>query len=354
MTTVHTLLRTRHFGFSALAAALIVGLAGASLSPVGAGPIDDKRAQAEALQDQIDANRLRFGTLAEQYNRAQLEFEEAERARAQAQQAVDETQARLDTVKDLLNDRAAALYRRASGGGSVSDLDAGDATELLSRRQYAGVQAQRDNDLIDELAGLRRRLARQRDSAEEHRLDAERTQAEIAATKDELAATTAAQEELLRQVQGELAALVQQEQQRRLAEAEAKAKALYGNEPYPNLPPPGPAAAAAIAWGKTQIGKPYVYAASGPNSYDCSGFTMAAFKKAGVSLPHYSGAQWAKLPHVPLTGMMPGDLVFWGANASSHVAIFIGNGLILEAGGTGNNVHIGPIWGNPSGAARVV
>ncbi len=123
-------------------------------------------------------------------------------------------------------------------------------------------------------------------------------------------------------------------------------------ELFPNLPPPGPAAAAAIEFAREQLGKPYRYAAAGPDSYDCSGLVMAAYRSAGVSLYHYSGAQYQMLPHVPLDAMLPGDLVFWGRGGSEHVAIYVGAGRILEAGGTGHNVHIGPIWGHPVGAAR--
>ena len=59
------------------------------------------------------------------------------------------------------------------------------------------------------------------------------------------------------------------------------------------------------------------------------------------------------LPHIPISAAQPGDLLFWGVAASEHVAISVGDGRILEAGGTGNDVHIGPIWGQPMGAARV-
>ena len=51
---------------------------------------------------------------------------------------------------------------------------------------------------------------------------------------------------------------------------------------------------------------------------------------------------------------MPGDLVFWGTGGSSHVAIYLGDYQIIESGGTGHDVHIGPIWGHPVGAARVL
>ena len=77
---------------------------------------------------------------------------------------------------------------------------------------------------------------------------------------------------------------------------------------------------------------------------------MAAFRSAGVSLPHYSGAQYQTLPHVPLDSVQVGDLMFWGSGGSEHVAIYVGDGKILEAGGSTHIVHIGPIWGHPVGA----
>jgi peptidoglycan DL-endopeptidase CwlO len=143
--------------------------------------------------------------------------------------------------------------------------------------------------------------------------------------------------------------------QRLAAEALAMARTQFrsSNEQFPNLGPPGSAASVAIAFAKLQIGKTYVYAAVGPDHYDCSGLVMTAFSQAGVHLPHYSGAQYALLPHVPLNAMQPGDLVFWGTGGSSHVAIYLGGATIIESGGTGHDVHIGPIWGHPWGAARV-
>lgn len=93
-------------------------------------------------------------------------------------------------------------------------------------------------------------------------------------------------------------------------------------------------------------------AAAGPNSYDCSGLTMASYAAAGISLPHYSGAQYTSLPHVPLDSMLPGDLVFWGQGGSEHVGIYVGNGLMIHAPHTGDVVKIAPVYGSPVGAAR--
>lgn len=183
--------------------------------------------------------------------------------------------------------------------------------------------------------------------------DSERHQ--IESDRASLQAAAAQQQQTLGQVQGQLVA---QQQQQQAAAALAAAIRQFGGSgggnpgDFPNLPPPGAAAAQAIAFARAQLGKPYLYAAAGPDSYDCSGLVMAAYASAGVRLPHDSGAQYDMLSHVPLLSALPGDLLYWGAGGSEHVAIYLGAGRILEAGGTGNDVHIGPIWGSPVGAAR--
>jgi cell wall-associated NlpC family hydrolase len=228
------------------------------------------------------------------------------------------------------------------------------------RRKYAAAQADRDESLLDQLDRARADLTEEKAAAEraQAQADAERTQ--IAATTQELEAANAQQEQLLQQVNGELQQLVEEEQRRREAEAAARARARYapgatgdGNpEAFPNLPPPGPAAAAAIEFARAQLGKPYVYGAAGPDTYDCSGLTMAAWGAAGASLPHYSGAQYSRLPKVPLDAMQPGDLVFWGSGGSRHVGMYVGNGLMIHAPHTGDVVRVAAVYGNPVGAAR--
>ncbi len=101
-----------------------------------------------------------------------------------------------------------------------------------------------------------------------------------------------------------------------------------------------------------QLGKPYEYAAVGPNSFDCSGLTMYAWAAAGVRLPHSSAAQYASLPHVSQDQLAPGDLVFYG-NPIHHVGMFIGNGQYVHAPQTGDVVKVASIFRRDwAGAAR--
>lgn len=85
-----------------------------------------------------------------------------------------------------------------------------------------------------------------------------------------------------------------------------------------------------------------MWGAAGPNSFDCSGLVMWAWAHAGVSLPHFSGSQYADTVHIPIADVQPGDLVF-PANPGQHVAMYIGGGNIIEAPYTGAVVHIVPL-----------
>ncbi len=336
-----------------VAAALVVVTSTVAMPPAGADPIADKQAQAAALQDQLETTNSEISALGEQYNGAVIRLQAAEARLAQVQAQVVATEAEVGRITTLVHERAASVYREALSGRSLDVLDAEDATELLKRQRYAATQAKRDDKMLDDLADAKADLVRQRSTAQKARDDADGERARIEQTKASLDARSAEQQALLAQVQGEIAALVQQEMDRRQAEALAAARGQYGDVFDPNLPPPSAATAVAIEYAKAQIGKTYVYAAAGPDHFDCSGLVMAAFRSAGVSLPHYSGAQYSMLPHVPLNNMQPGDLVFWGRGGSTHVAIYLGGARIIESGGSGHDVHIGAIWGHPSGAARV-
>src|SRR5690606_17295552 len=87
-----------------------------------------------------------------------------------------------------------------------------------------------------------------------------------------------------------------------------------------------------VAWAITQKGKPYVFGADGPSSYDCSGLTLKAWGKVGVSLPHSSSAQFRMGTPVSRDELKPGDLVFYySSSRPSHVGIYVGNGQIFHA-----------------------
>ena len=102
--------------------------------------------------------------------------------------------------------------------------------------------------------------------------------------------------------------------------------------------------AAALHDAESQIGKPYQWAAAGPNSYDCSGLVMWAYDQVGVHLDHYTGDQWNEGAHVGRADLQPGDLVFFATNTSDastihHVGLYVGGSEMVDAPYTGVDVR---------------
>ncbi|MFH8443661.1 NlpC/P60 family protein [Streptomyces sp. NPDC018026] len=108
----------------------------------------------------------------------------------------------------------------------------------------------------------------------------------------------------------------------------------------------------AVRFAVEQLGKPYEWGAEGPASYDCSGLTSVAWQRAGTPIPRTSQEQWARLDHVPLDELRPGDLVVYFPEAT-HVAMYLGDGMVVQAPRPGADVKVSPIAANPVlGAVR--
>ncbi|MBM7083224.1 C40 family peptidase [Micromonospora sp. WMMD734] len=99
------------------------------------------------------------------------------------------------------------------------------------------------------------------------------------------------------------------------------------------------AARTAIATACAQVGDPYVWGATGPNSFDCSGLTQFAYKAAGISLTHFTGAQWNEGKAIPRSEARPGDLVFFFSDLH-HVGLYLGNDMMVHAPRTGKPVQV--------------
>ena len=137
-------------------------------------------------------------------------------------------------------------------------------------------------------------------------------------------------------------------------ESEARTKILSGGwtGEVPTDVPASGRAAAAVRFAMAQVGKAYVYGASGPNAYDCSGLTMRAWGMAGVGLPHSSGAQQGSGTRISESELQPGDLVFYYSPVS-HVGMYIGNGLIVNALNPGAGIKVSGVNDMPyAGAVR--
>jgi cell wall-associated NlpC family hydrolase len=114
--------------------------------------------------------------------------------------------------------------------------------------------------------------------------------------------------------------------------------------PKTPLPPPVSTTPVAVTWAFSELGKPYLWGGTGPNAFDCSGLTQYVWRAAGVSIPRVAADQDAWAVPVPLSNLLPGDLVFYGRTDIHHVGIYIGDGLMINAPHTGDVVRVSSIW----------
>ena len=96
-----------------------------------------------------------------------------------------------------------------------------------------------------------------------------------------------------------------------------------------------------VAYARAQVGKRYRFGATGPSAFDCSGLVVAAYARIGISLPHYTGSLLKRGRYVSRSQLRPGDLVF---PSGGHVAIYIGNGLIVHASNPRTGVKVSTIY----------
>jgi cell wall-associated NlpC family hydrolase len=350
---------------------LIAALAAGALpAAVASGsPITDKQHEAAALQAQISSSQSRMDSLSEQLNGARIRLEQAQGAIADSERRTAEAQAATDKIRAELNARAAEIYKGAGSSNPLAAVDVKNVTDLAARSKYASAAADNDGSLLNKLQQAREVLAVQKTQLETQRAAAtsERDAADHA--KSQLQATTSQNKALLSQVTGQLKTLVAQDTARRANASRVAAQATarrfstgrgggggHASIPanFPNAPAPNGRAATAVAFAKAQVGKGYVFATSGPSTFDCSGLTAAAWAAAGVGLAHYSGAQYQETIRIGPGDLQPGDLIFYGPGGSRHVEIYIGGGMVVSAANPAEGViTAGVRYGSASGYGRV-
>ena len=341
----------------------------------GASPVDDKRRQATELQRQIDANDSQIVMLSERLNGARWRHDQAQTGIDEAQRRMDLAEAERRRVRSILSRRAAEMYRGAGSSSPLSQIDVKSIGEAATRSKYAAAAADHDDTLIAKVQSAKEDFAVRKMELERQKTAAQAEADTAAAAKSKIDAANREASALKQKVNGEIATIMQQEAAARKSAAQQAAQQAAqraaaapaprsrggssggGEIPqnFPDAPAPNGGAAAAVAYAKAQVGKPYRFATSGPDSFDCSGLTGAAWERGGVSLVRYSGAQYQQTMRISFGDLQPGDLLFWGPGGSDHVDIYIGGGMVVSASNPSVGVVLAPVGynGPPSGYGRV-
>lgn len=290
--------------------------------------------------------------LAEQMDQAQLDIVATQEYAAAATVAAARAQAGLHTAQHALAASLASQYKAASFSRTAALLASSSSEGYLQTVQSMNLLTQHQSEVATMAATA---IATSNEAAK-------RASSAVATAVQKRAELTKRRADLDQQVskyQALLATLTAAERAKYFTPiappSPAKVTQVFAAATAPSLPKStSKGAAAAISAARAKLGKPYVYGAGGPDSFDCSGLTAWAWAAAGVSLPHNAAAQQGMGTSVAQSDLRPGDLVFFGSPAY-HVGLYIGGGLMIHAPTTGDVVKIVQLsnMSDYSGATRV-
>ncbi|MGI5481154.1 NlpC/P60 family protein [Streptomyces lavendofoliae] len=334
-------------------AALTLALAGAATATVveGSGHAEPRvgPAQVKARADRLYRE---AEEATERYNGAK---EAVREARADLDALRDEAArrtARLNAARNALGAVATDQYRSGGLGPTARLAFSGDPDAYLRGAALADRVGDRQATAVGAARTQVAELARLRTEAAGRLRDLTARQAELARHKRAVQGRIAAAEKLL----ARLTAAERAAYDGAPAGSGASARGVAARGPLPGgtaVGAPNPRAAQAVAYAYGALGKPYVWGATGPSAFDCSGLTQAAWRSAGVSLPRTTYTQIDTGRRVSPSELAPGDLVFFYPGVS-HVGLYVGGGRMIHAPRPGAPVRIAPIDEMPwAGATRV-
>ena len=286
-----------------------------------------------APQPTVGQVQAKINELTSQFDRVNTQLDQASQQLSTAQSRLSQVRTRLNHANAQFRAAQATVAQNAaaafedSGATSVAGvLTSGDPSVILQQgsllMELSGMRNAQTQQLLtdaSELAGVEQQMQRTEDG--------------VAALNSQLAAQKKSLGGLITTEKATLASLTVPQQQT----VTTNSIGAGGTTTAAYTGPTSSQADKAVAFAYAQLGKPYQWGATGPDSFDCSGLAQAAWAAAGVAIPRDTYEQWAALPHISSSGIQPGDLLYY--DGVGHVAIYVGNGYIIDAPQTGMDVE---------------
>lgn len=354
---------------STLGVAGAIGLATVLAPAISAEPVSD----VNEVRDQVRDLQHQAESASERYNQARVDLKQVTaQLNSIRDKVAKQRQAQAEAQQSIAN-LARTLYMSGSVDPTLQVLLTEDPAAFLAQSSAMDYLAQSQQDLLRRWRTTNLRLVQAEAELADRQALAKTLTSDMKAANVEAKAkldsaqgllanlTQAQREELERQRQRERR---QQAEQAREAAQETERESSSGNSGGggsgggSTIPVSGKAAKV-VQFALSQVGKSYRAARVGPDSYDCSGLVLAAYRKVGVSLTHYSRAQWAQTKRISISQMRPGDLVFYFGRGAHHVAIYVGKGKMVSASNPDDGVelidYLGPWYRERfSGVGRVL
>ncbi|WP_037912476.1 C40 family peptidase [Actinacidiphila yeochonensis] len=324
-----------------------VGITSAALASF---TLMSETANAAPAKPTISQVKKEIDTLNQQAEVATQQYDQAKEKTATQRTATNQLLAQVATKTQKMNDSRRVLGEFAEQQYRDGGID--QTTQLLFSDDPEGFLSQ--SHMLDRLTGTaqaalknftqqQQEASLQRAKASESLKELTDAQSKLATQKKNVQAKLAAAQKVLNGLNAA--------QRAKLAAMQPKAASTSGSSTYTYNGPASGRAAAAIAFALDQRGKPYLSGATGPNAYDCSGLTQAAYRAAGISIGRTTWDQVKDGTAVSEADLRPGDLVFFYSGIS-HVGIYLGNGEVVHSPHTGATVEVAPMSWMPFAAAR--
>ncbi|MBQ1095659.1 C40 family peptidase [Streptomyces sp. b94] len=311
---------------TAAAAAVALSSQAANAAPSEKPSKDEVKAKVDKLYTEAEQ-------ATEKYNGAKEKQEKLQKEISTIQDNVARGQEELNELRDGLGSMASAQYRSGGIDPSLQLFLSADPDDYLDKASALDQLSGQQVEALKKIQDKQRDLAQQRSEATEKLKDLASTRTELGKKKKEVQGKLSSAQKLLNTLTAtEKAALAAEEQR---ATRSSEREVLTGGSGKPA----SGRAAAAFAAAQSKIGTPYVYGATGPSSFDCSGLTSWAYAQAGVGIPRTSEAQTGAGTRISsMSDLQVGDLVFF-FNDLHHVGLYAGNGQVLHAPRTGTVVR---------------
>jgi cell wall-associated NlpC family hydrolase len=352
--------------------------------PAFADPsLSGKKAEAQHVMAELQQLNGTLEQAIQQYDSAQLRYRHVEHDLKINRQEFKVAKRNLQLSQRNIAARLVTLYTTPKDSTLEVILGAKNLDDMLNRLNTARSVTAEDANIIEEVQQFRHAVKHNGALLRKRRAQAKRLVKMQAAKKHEIESKLAQQNRLLSSIKGQIAQIeaaqharalmMARRAEQQLAAAQASQRAAASDsvvgvtatalandtstDPVSIAAPASAVGGGAVSAAMSEIGKPYVWAAAGPDSFDCSGLTSWAYAQVGISLPHSSYDQWNYGVPVSKDQLQAGDLVFF--DGLGHVGIYVGGGAFVHAPHTGTDVQVsdlnsGYYAANYVGARRIL
>jgi peptidoglycan DL-endopeptidase CwlO len=293
--------------------------AGAASKPT----ISQVEQQINSLQAQIDQTGQQYDSVSQQVAAGKLQLAAVQKQAANAQD-------KYNTAQGTLRQIAVAAFETSNQSSVAALLTSGSPEQVLAQASLIEDLGNQDNSRVTQFLAAAQAAAASQGNVQRSQQGIDQLYSQLATKKQHL-------NSLLSQATMLMANM----------DDAAIAASAVGGAPGVFITtatysgPTNTAAGKAVQFVYEQLGKPYLWGGTGPASFDCSGLVQAAWATAGVSIPRTTGEQVMALQSIPRSALEPGDLIYF--NGATHVAMYIGNGMIIDAPRTGEVIRMLPL-----------